>query len=141
MNGFGLPVMTVYHTEYKWNPSIFKTLVQTLVDDGGTRPPATTTVSHPHTSTTARPDTPPPVPLRTRVLFPETWLWINKTTGYVLFKGCTDITIFNQFNTPIPPHPRPFKKTNNQRSTIEGTSLIFILRSPLNLCYYCCHSL
>lgn len=120
MNGFGLPVMTVYHTEYKWNPSIFKTLVQTLVDDGGTRPPATTTVSHPHTSTTARPDTPPPVPLRTRVLFPETWLWSNKTTGYVLFKGCTDITIFNQLKTPTPT-PRPLKK-NNQRSTIEGTS-------------------
>lgn len=112
--------MTVYHTEYKWNPSIFKTLVQTLVDDGGTRPPATTTVSHPHTSTTAHPDTPPPVPLRTRVLFPETWLWTNKTTGYVLFKGCTDITISNQFNTPIPPTPGPLKKQTIKDQRLKG---------------------
>lgn len=107
-------------SDNKWNPGIFKTLV---VDDGGTRPPATTTVMHPHTTTTTtRPDTPPPAPVRTRILFPETWLWSKKTTGYVLFKGCTDKTIFNQLHT-LPPKTN---KQTNEEHWLKGTLCVLI---------------
>lgn len=59
-----------------------------VFNDGGTRPPRTTTVSPVHataitTSTPTSSDSTPSPQSRTRKLFPETWLWSNSSTGYV----------------------------------------------------------